>query len=118
MKHLALLCGLVLGTTGCFFNVGAGGLFGGRGALEEKTVDGKGRNKILLLDIREVITDVPSRRALGLVEEESTVDRVQSVLRKASEDDRVKAIVLRVNSPGGSGNLSLLAARTSSLTGR
>jgi protease-4 len=48
-----------------------------------------------------VITDVPSKRGFGLFEEESTVSRVESELRKAAEDSRVKAIVLRINSPGG-----------------
>src|SRR6266850_7073844 len=42
-----------------------------------------------------------TRRAFGLVEEESTVGRIQSELEKAKDDRRLKAIVLRVNSPGG-----------------
>src|SRR5207244_13445782 len=35
------------------------------------------------------------------IEEESTVGRVQSELKKAAKDERVKALVLRINSPGG-----------------
>jgi protease-4 len=101
MRRLTLLCVLALGAGGCFVRLGAGGLFAGRGPLQEKTVDGEGRDKVLLVDVREVITDLPTKRALGLVKEESTVDRLQSVLAKAEDDDRVKAVVLRINSPGG-----------------
>src|SRR5262249_7274630 len=45
--------------------------------------------------------DAPSRHAFGLVEEESTVGRIESELKRADDDGRIKAIVLRINSPGG-----------------
>jgi protease-4 len=61
---------------------------------------------VLLVDVSEVITDTPSRRAFGLVEEPSTLDRIQSELDKADDDTRVKAIVLRINSPGGGATAS------------
>ncbi|TMA43010.1 MAG: signal peptide peptidase SppA [Deltaproteobacteria bacterium] len=56
---------------------------------------------MLLIDISNVITDTPSKRAFGLVEEESTIERVESELKRADDDRRIKAIVLRINSPGG-----------------
>src|SRR5581483_4334287 len=52
-------------------------------------------------DVSGVITDEPSKRAFGLVEEEGTVGRIVAELKKAEDDDHVKAIVLRINSPGG-----------------
>jgi protease-4 len=69
--------------------------------LEEVTVAGEGRAKVLLVDLSGVITDTPTKRAFGLLEEESTVSRIESELEKAGDDAHVKAIVLRVNSPGG-----------------
>ena len=97
----ALLVGLVLPLAGCFVSLGNLGLLGAERPLEESTVAGEGRAKILLVDVSRVITDTPTRRAFGLVEEESTVARIQAELEKAGDDKRVKAIVLRVNSPGG-----------------
>lgn len=100
MTRAAVLLALVLTANGCI--VGMGGLFRpGERPLEEKTVEGEGRAKILLIDVSNVITDTPTRRAFGLIEEESTVGRIQSELDKAKDDPRVKAIVLRINSPGG-----------------
>jgi protease IV len=93
---------LALATSGCFLSLGGPlGLLRGDRPLEEKTLEGEGRAKVLLLEVSDVITDLPTRRAFGLVEEESTVARVHAELEKAADDERVKAIVLRVNSPGG-----------------
>ena len=102
MRRLCLLAALGLGTTGCFVVVGNPlGVLQRERPLEETTVEGEGRDKILLVDISSVITDVPTRHAFGLIEEESTLGRVQSELKKAAKDERVKALVLRINSPGG-----------------
>src|SRR5262249_14257981 len=98
----AILLLALLGTPGCFISLGTAGLLGRtRGPLEESTVEGEGRAKILLLTVAEVISDEPTRHAFGLIEEESTVARVRSELEKAADDDRVKAVVLRIDSPGG-----------------
>jgi len=97
----ALLLIALLGTPGCFMSIGPGGFLGRSTELQETKVEGEGRPKILLLKVAEVISDEPSRHAFGLIEEESTVARVRSELEKAADDDRVKAIVLRIDSPGG-----------------
>ncbi|TMA43360.1 MAG: signal peptide peptidase SppA [Deltaproteobacteria bacterium] len=102
MRRLSLLAALALGTTGCFVVLGNPlGVLQRERPLEETTVEGEGRDKVLLVDISNVITDLPTRHAFGLIEEESTVGRVQSELKKAAKDERVKALVLRINSPGG-----------------
>ncbi|HJQ85161.1 MAG TPA: signal peptide peptidase SppA [Candidatus Binatia bacterium] len=100
MKPLALLVVAAL-APGCFVSLGNIGVLGGARPLQETTVEGEGRAKILLLKIAEVISEEPKKRAFGLVEEESTVARVRSELEKAADDDRIKAVVLRVDSPGG-----------------
>ncbi|HYR95155.1 MAG TPA: signal peptide peptidase SppA [Candidatus Binatus sp.] len=102
MRRLVLLATVALSTSGCFVTLGNPlSMLQGERPLEETTVEGEGAAKILLVDVSSVITDMPTRRAFGLVEEESTVGRIQSELEKAKDDRRLKAIVLRVNSPGG-----------------
>jgi protease IV len=100
VKH-ALLLLVLLGVPGCFVSLGPDGLTGRQSELQETKVGGEGRAKILLLKVAEVISDEPSRHAFGLIEEESTVARVRAELEKAEDDDRVKAVVLRIDSPGG-----------------
>ncbi len=107
MRRLAvLLTALVPLSTGCFVSLGNLALLDRERPLEETTVEGEGRDKVLLLDISEVITDTPTRRAFGLVEEESTLARIESELKRAADDDRVRALVLRINSPGGGATAS------------
>ncbi len=101
MRRVLALAALAVGASGCFVSLGDLGLKRGERPLEETKLEGEGRAKILLLEVTNVITDVPTKHAFGLVEEESTVARVHAELAKAAEDDRVKAVVLRVNSPGG-----------------
>jgi protease-4 len=101
VNRRSLLVGLLaLSASGCFFSLGGLSLRGER-PLEETVVDGEGRAKVLVVDVSGVISDTPTKRAFGLIEEESTVARIQSELKKADDDSRVKAIVLRINSPGG-----------------
>jgi protease-4 len=87
---------------GCAFVVADLNPFGGRPEqLREQVVEGEGKPKILLIDISRTIGDEERDPALGLRRRESTVARVKEELRKAEEDDRVQAVVLRINSPGG-----------------
>ncbi len=69
--------------------------------LEEHVVAGSGKAKIVMLDIANTITSEESEGALGINKEESTVARVEAVLQQAGEDDDVCALVVRINSPGG-----------------
>jgi protease-4 len=75
---------------------------GGRpGPLLETTVEGEGRVKLALVQIDGLISESPAPGRFGLGFEESMVARVQAELERASEDDAVRAVVLRINSPGG-----------------
>src|SRR5262245_51760379 len=72
--------------------------------LEETTVEGRGNAKILLLDISGVLSDEAVSPVLTLGSQPSRVPllvRIREELKKAQEDDRVRALVLRINSPGG-----------------
>jgi len=68
--------------------------------LKEKVVSGAGRDKILLLDISGLIMETRQRSLLGLGVV-TTPGYVKEVLDKAAKDKRIKALVLRINSPGG-----------------
>lgn len=68
--------------------------------LEEFTLQGDGADKILLVQVNGTIST--SSRSGLLVERPSLVQEVTSRLRKAAEDDAVKAVVLAIDTPGGS----------------
>src|SRR5512143_3013217 len=103
MRRLAVVLACSLVGSGCVFVVGSPlGLFNReRAPLEEVVVDGEGRDKILVIDLSGVITDTPSHRALGFVEEDSTLARIESELDAAKDDHRIKGVVVYIRSPGG-----------------
>lgn len=68
--------------------------------LRETTLEGTGRDKVLLVDLAGVLAEEPiftleSRPQVPLLA------RVREELEKAEKDERVRALVLRINSPGG-----------------
>ncbi len=73
--------------------------------LREKVVEGTGFDKILLLDLSGVIAEDESSYLRGQ-REVTILARVKEELTKASEDDAVKALVIRINSPGGTATAS------------
>jgi len=68
-------------------------------ALKEFTLEGRGSDKILLIPIHGIITDSPKERILA--QSPSMVENVVSQLRKAEQDNRIKAVLFEINSPGG-----------------
>ena len=69
--------------------------------LEEKVLEGEGRNKILLIDISGIISSEKKRSFADLDSGPDMVARIKEELNQAAEDDRVKAVILKINSPGG-----------------
>jgi protease IV len=70
--------------------------------LKEETVEGKGKAKILLMDVSGVLSDETGGLVLGTPPPRvPIVARVREELQKAEEDDAVKALIVRINSPGG-----------------
>lgn len=69
--------------------------------LEEHVVSGHGSAKVLLLDVSRIISGEDEEGAFGIKRRESTTARVRQELEQAGKDDRVRAVVLRINSPGG-----------------
>lgn len=68
--------------------------------LKEYTLQGTSRGKILLIHVRGFIGTAP--RSGLLREDPSLVQEVSARLRKAADDEQVKAVVLAIDSPGGS----------------
>ena len=71
----------------------------GTDPLLEKVQQGEGENKVLVISIDGTISAQSKRGLLG--NSPSLVQEVSSRLKKAAEDEEIKALVLKVNSPGG-----------------
>jgi len=70
--------------------------------LEEETVEGKGTSKILMLDLSGVLTEeLPSFSLTTPPPRVSLLARVREELAKAEKDEHVRALIVRINSPGG-----------------
>ena len=82
----------------CIVNVPIGGV---REPLEEITVLGKSKNKIALINISGVISWEERESGILTKGELSIVSRIKEELDKARTDERVKGLVLKVDSPGG-----------------
>jgi len=84
-----------MSVSGCTFNFP---LFPGPGPLQETQVSGTGKSKVLLMDISGVIS---SQDEEGFVPAPNMIARIKEQLNRATQDQAVKAIVLRINTPGG-----------------
>lgn len=74
---------------------------GGGNQLKQTVVKGQGSARILWLPITGFISGAPQSRAFGLLRSPSTLARVSAVLNKASHDGDIAALILRIDSPGG-----------------
>jgi protease-4 len=102
VASLALLALLSAATPGCVLITGTFDPFSTTPEpLEEHVVSGKGRQKVLLIDVSNVISSKEQEGALGIKREEATTARVLEELKRARDDDHIRAVVLRINSPGG-----------------
>ena len=70
--------------------------------LKEKVLDAQGRwtkHKVLIVDISGEIASGTQHHLSFLTD--SSPEKVKAILKKAEEDSGIKAIVLRIDSPGG-----------------
>jgi protease-4 len=97
MKRIAVL--LVLSSlvlAGCFFS-----LLPKTEPLEERVLEGKGKPKILLLELDGLISFRQESDRLDLTKRPSKVAFFREALRKAEEDPDLAGVIVRINSPGG-----------------
>ncbi len=93
-----LLCGLALITTGCM----SASFFPKTTPLQEIVLSGEGRDKVLLIEVSGILTSAkPSGVVDRLFDRLSLPTRFKEQLTKAADDEDVKAILLRINTPGG-----------------
>jgi len=78
------------------------GSLGGPGELRETLLEGTTGPKIVLLEISGEISDLEDRANFSLTQRPSIVAETKNVLERAAADDDVVALLLRINSPGGS----------------
>jgi protease-4 len=69
--------------------------------LKEMTLMGKGRDRIVLVEISGFLSTARRIGPLGMTSRPSSVEEVRRVLEVAAKDARVKGLLLRINSPGG-----------------
>jgi len=72
--------------------------------LREFTLEGVAKGKVLVIHVRGTISDAPRRQFLTT--RPSMVQEVVAQLRKAEKDSEIKAVLLKINSPGGSATAS------------
>ena len=68
--------------------------------LQEYTLQGKEKGKVLVIPLRGMISDAPKKQFIRT--RPSMVQEIVSQLRKAEKDPEVKAVLLKIDSPGGS----------------
>ncbi|MCG6535141.1 MAG: signal peptide peptidase SppA [Syntrophales bacterium LBB04] len=67
--------------------------------LKEFTLEGSGVEKVLLIPVEGIISDAPQK---GVIRSSpSMVQKIVSQLKKAEKDKQIKAVLLKINSPGG-----------------
>ena len=67
--------------------------------LKEFTLEGSGTDKILLISVNGLISDRPKK---GLIHTSaSLVEQIVSQINKAEKDKQIKAVLFKINSPGG-----------------
>ena len=71
------------------------------GELKEVTVEGEGPGKILLVNIDGVINNQKGRTFSGSTLRLGMVEEIRSIVEKAEKDDEIKALLIKMNSPGG-----------------
>lgn len=71
----------------------------GTDPLKETTIQGNADQKILVIPIQGIISDQPQKGLFSSMP--SLVQEVNSKLQLAAADPEVKAVILKINSPGG-----------------
>lgn len=70
--------------------------------LRERVIGGEGPNRVLILSVEGVLVSEEEEGFFGVGGRENPLAAMRERLRKAAGDSDIKAVVLRINSPGGS----------------
>jgi protease-4 len=100
MRKLLLVCLAVMLTSSCALV--SVNLQPETRPLEEKLLEGEGADKVVLVSIEGIITEEkPRPKPFSLTEPVGMIALLKEQLTKAEKDPAVKALVVKVNSPGG-----------------
>jgi protease IV len=92
---LSILPGALLGCVGVKVSLETES----KSTLKEYTLQGKEPGKLLIIPVEGIITDNPRK---GLLHKRAgTIQDIVSKLKKAETDPEIKALLLEINSPGG-----------------
>lgn len=100
-RWIALAIIVVVVVAGIVASVATGGLdmaFGSSNGWEEEVISGSGHDRVAVITLDGAISE---SSAGGLLGDVIIFDDLMSQLQQALEDPAVRAVVLRVNSPGG-----------------
>lgn len=75
------------------------GMAGSKGRYAEVVIKGKGPDKILMLPIHGIISNQPTKRYLH--RGPSMIETLKAKFDQAQKDEKIKAVVIPVDSPGG-----------------
>jgi len=67
--------------------------------LKEFTLEGTGSDKVLLISVTGTISDSPKKDLIS--SSPSVVEEVVAQINKAKKDKQIKAVLFKINSPGG-----------------
>lgn len=101
---LTLLFAATLAGVGCVSIDVFGG--GASAPLQQSVVAGSSGPKVLMLEIDGLITGADAVPSFFGFEETSMVARVREVLDQARQDDDIRGVLLRIDSPGGTATAS------------
>ena len=71
------------------------------GPLEETVLEGKGPGKILLVEVQGIINNQKDRTFAGATTKLGMVEEIREIIAKAENDDAITALLIKINSPGG-----------------
>lgn len=98
MRRIAALLACLILPSCAFINIDLG-----RGAapFQEQVVEGATGPKVLLLDITGIISERESKGGPLRAGEPSMLSDIRESLRKAEKDRDIRAVIVKINSPGG-----------------
>lgn len=95
LRHIVFVLAIII--SGCAtINLGPS-----LGELKEVTVEGEGPGKILLVNVDGVINNQKERTFSGNTLRLGMVEKIKSIVEKAEKDKEIKALLIKINSPGG-----------------
>lgn len=98
-RTLALVAAVTVCLQGCAYISLDLGSFMEFQPFEERVIKEGGADKVLVVEVLGPITTTAMRDSF--VRRQGTLERVEAILEVARKDDRVKGILLKIDSPGG-----------------